>query len=78
MTDSDTSEPGQGIGADRVGSGGSPEKGFVMLGAGRNATSRDEAGGEARALSDLDTVPQSRAADGGAPPTSACADARCR
>jgi hypothetical protein len=66
MSDSDSSEPGQGKGANLVGIGGSPEKGFVMLGTGRNAASRDEAVGETRALSDRDAVPQGRAADGGA------------
>ena len=68
MSDSDKSKPGQGIGADLVGSGRSPEKGFVMLGAGRDPASRDEAVRETRALPDRDTVPHSRAADHGAAP----------
>lgn len=63
MSDSDTSEPGQGVGADLVDAGGSPEKGFVILGAGRNAASRDEAVRETRVLPDPDIVEQSRAAD---------------
>ena len=68
MSDSDTSEPGQGIGANLGGVRGSPEKGFVMLGAGRDAASRDEAVREPRALPDRDTVPQSGAANPGAVP----------
>jgi hypothetical protein len=66
MSDSDSIEPGQEIGADVVDTDGSPEKGFVMLGAGRNAASRDEAVRKTRAFPDPDTVPQSRAANPGA------------
>ena len=64
---SDSHEPGQRIDADLADVGGGPEKGFVMLGAGGNAASSDEAVRETRALADRDAVPDGRAGGSLAP-----------